>query len=136
MLCTHTSLILSELKVKALAVRYYRLRPSLTIALMLWSIPFHVEICRSVSIQKNTPLCILFVGQWRRSIPMANLQCRDAVIRTYAPLLEAYSRLDGRLQDGMAVWRDSVSPEQGLTMTEREYLYLIAACTRARDEEW
>ena len=56
--------------------------------------------------------------------------------RTYSPLLEAYSRLDGRLQDCMEIWRDGVSPNQGLTMTEREYLHLIAACTRARHEEW
>lgn len=56
--------------------------------------------------------------------------------RTYAPLLGAYARLDGRLEDCMAVWRDGVSAEQGLTMTEREYLHLITACTRAGDEKW
>ncbi|CAM9258489.1 unnamed protein product [Hapterophycus canaliculatus] len=58
-------------------------------------------------------------------------------VRTYTPLLEAYSKLDGRLQDCMALWRDAVSPPegQGLTMTEREYLHLIVACTRARDEK-
>lgn len=58
--------------------------------------------------------------------------------RTYTPLLEAYSKLDVRLQDCMALWREAVSPPegQGLTMTEREYLHLIVACTRARDEKW
>ncbi|CAM9736570.1 unnamed protein product [Ectocarpus sp. 12 AP-2014] len=60
-------------------------------------------------------------------------------VRTYAPLLEAYSKLDGRLEDCMTLWREAVSPpgglQQGITMTEREYLHLIAACTRARDEK-
>ncbi|CAB1119970.1 unnamed protein product [Ectocarpus sp. CCAP 1310/34] len=60
-------------------------------------------------------------------------------VRTYTPLLEAYSKLDGRLEDCMALWREAVSPpgglQQGITMTEREYLHLIAACTRARDEK-
>lgn len=36
----------------------------------------------------------------------------------------------------MAVWREAVSREQQLTMTEREYLSLIKACTRAKDESW
>ncbi|CAM9590388.1 unnamed protein product [Ectocarpus fasciculatus] len=61
-------------------------------------------------------------------------------VRTYTPLLEAYSKLDGRLEDCMTLWREAVSPpgglQQGITMTEREYLHLIAACTRARDEKW
>lgn len=56
-------------------------------------------------------------------------------IRTYAPLLEAYSLLDGRLPDCMALWREAAS-QQGIMMTEREYLHLISACTRARDEKW
>ncbi|CBJ26017.1 conserved unknown protein [Ectocarpus siliculosus] len=60
-------------------------------------------------------------------------------VRTYTPLLEAYSKLDGRLEDCMTLWREAVSPpaglQQGITMTEREYLHLIAACTRARDEK-
>lgn len=60
--------------------------------------------------------------------------------RTYAPLLEAYSGLDGRLQDCMDIWHDAVAvPEEGrpgITMTEREYLHLVAACTRAKDEKW
>lgn len=54
--------------------------------------------------------------------------------------MEAYSGLDGRLQDCMEIWREAVSPakngQPGITMTEREYLHLIAACTRARDEKW
>lgn len=57
------------------------------------------------------------------------------LFRTYAPLLEAYAGLDGRLEDCLAVWRDAVSPPTGVQMTEREYLHLIAACTRARDEK-
>eukprot|EP00752_Nemacystus_decipiens_P005171 g4693.t1 len=60
-------------------------------------------------------------------------------VRTYAPLLEAYAGLDGRLQDCMDLWREAVSPaktgQPGITMTEREYLHLIAACTRAKDEK-
>lgn len=62
------------------------------------------------------------------------------ITRTYAPLLEAFSGLDGRLQDCMDIWRDAASAPEGgqpaIAMTEREYLYLIAACTRARDEKW
>eukprot|EP00903_Cladosiphon_okamuranus_P008688 g8324.t1 len=70
------------------------------------------------------------------ALKRANVRPR---VRTYAPLLEAYSALDGRLQDCMALWREAVSPARsgkpGITMTEREYLHLIAACTRAKDEK-